>query len=507
MNTNLKKYDAIIVGGGVGGLTVALALSKMGKKIVLFEKNKKIGGNCTSWKLGGYTFDTAVHQLTGMSDHGSCGNILKDLGIFDKLTFKAIDPFLNVIFPDKEYIIPNTVEKQLEFFSEYFPDEHKSIKKFLRKMSNTKNDLYIIQKLLYEKNPSIDRLVKNYVSLGKKLSFPITAIPLFSDLFKNGESIFRRYIKNEKLYSVLTASWPYIGIPPRYASGLMLSVLFISQAIEQTYYPLGSSQRISDVFVDAIKFYGGEIRAATPVKKIIMNKNGAQGVEFEKEAALSKLVICNAPPYHVFSDLIDPMYVSKGLLHTLNNIETSVGPFKVYLGLDYDIAQKGMNYHEYMFYDSYDHEQMYENLKKIKISVLSAYSPTKVDPSLAPKGHSTLILTSMLPWKTNPDWRLHQNEIKNSMISIIEKKIPDIRRHIKVEKIFTPLDLKSFTNSTKGAMYGWANTIKYSLSRRPPQKTKIKNLYLSGQWTQPGTGVTSSIISGWMLSNKLRKRL
>jgi prolycopene isomerase len=93
------------------------------------------------------------------------------------------------------------------------------------------------------------------------------------------------------------------------------------------------------------------------------------------------------------------------------------------------------------------------------------------------------------------------------MINMVERKVPDIRRHIKAEKIFTPQDLKSFTNSTNGAMYGWANTVKHSLSRRLPHQTSIKNLYLAGQWTQPGTGVTSSIISGWMLSNKLKKRL
>ncbi|MGD9201284.1 MAG: NAD(P)/FAD-dependent oxidoreductase, partial [Chitinispirillia bacterium] len=415
MKNRANHYDAIIIGGGVGGLTVALGLSKMGKKVILFEKNKKIGGNCTSWKLGDYTFDTAVHQLTGMSHHGTCGNILKDLGIFDKLSFKAIDPFLNVVFPDKEYCIPNTIEKQERLFSEYFPSERKSIHRILIKLSNTKKDLYIVQKMLYDKNPSIDRMVKNYVSFNKKLTFPFTIIPLYLDLFKNGESIFRRYIKNDKLYSMLTASWPYIGVPPKYASGLMLSTLFISQALEQTYYPIGSSQKIADVFVEAIKEFGGEIREATPVRKILIDENEAQGIVSDNGTASGKAIICNAPAYYVFSELVDPKYLSNGFLHSLQNIETSIGPFKVYLGLDYNIANSGLENHEYLFYESYDHEKIYENFKNAKIDMLSAYSPTKADPSLAPKGHSTLILTTMLPWKTNPDWRSHKNEIKERM--------------------------------------------------------------------------------------------
>jgi phytoene dehydrogenase-like protein len=58
------RYDVIVVGAGVSGLTTALALSKEGKKVLVLEKEDYIGGVCRSYKVEGYTVDTGPHIIT-----------------------------------------------------------------------------------------------------------------------------------------------------------------------------------------------------------------------------------------------------------------------------------------------------------------------------------------------------------------------------------------------------------------------------------------------------------
>ncbi|AKB12259.1 Phytoene dehydrogenase-related protein [Methanosarcina thermophila] len=60
----MKKYDAIIVGAGISGLLAALTLSKHGKKVLVLEKRRYLGGNCNSYMVDGYQVDTGVHAIT-----------------------------------------------------------------------------------------------------------------------------------------------------------------------------------------------------------------------------------------------------------------------------------------------------------------------------------------------------------------------------------------------------------------------------------------------------------
>ena len=73
-----NKYDTIIVGGGIAGLTSAAYLSSEGKKILLIEKNDKCGGLVNSFSHNGFHFEAGVRAL---EDAGIIFPMLKDLGI------------------------------------------------------------------------------------------------------------------------------------------------------------------------------------------------------------------------------------------------------------------------------------------------------------------------------------------------------------------------------------------------------------------------------------------
>ena len=84
-----EHYDVIIVGAGAGGLSVGTSIAQNGQKVLLVEKNDRPGGNCSAKKFGDYTFDLAVHQLTGVGEKGQCGAILRDYGVADKIEFNS----------------------------------------------------------------------------------------------------------------------------------------------------------------------------------------------------------------------------------------------------------------------------------------------------------------------------------------------------------------------------------------------------------------------------------
>ena len=80
------KYNTIIIGGGLAGLTAGATLSKFGKKVLLLEQHFKPGGCATTFKRGDFIVEVGLHEMSGMAEHGAIPQI------FDLLEVnKAID--------------------------------------------------------------------------------------------------------------------------------------------------------------------------------------------------------------------------------------------------------------------------------------------------------------------------------------------------------------------------------------------------------------------------------
>lgn len=68
-----QRYDAIVIGSGIGGMTTAVLMSKAGQKVLVLEQNAQVGGCCHTFNHKGYEFDVGVHYVgqmgTGHIDH------------------------------------------------------------------------------------------------------------------------------------------------------------------------------------------------------------------------------------------------------------------------------------------------------------------------------------------------------------------------------------------------------------------------------------------------------
>ncbi len=92
------------------------------------------------------------------------------------------------------------------------------------------------------------------------------------------------------------------------------------------------------------------------------------------------------------------------------------------------------------------------------------------------------------------------------LISQVEETLlPGLSEAIEVKEIGTPLTNIRYTSNTRGAIYGWDQTLDNTGPRRFPQTTPIKNLYLSGAWTSPGHGYTAVLMSGLQCFGEIMK--
>src|SRR5687768_5468765 len=90
-NSIMKKYDAVIIGSGMGGLACGTIMAKEGYSVCIIEKNKQIGGTLQTYARDKVIFDSGVHYVGGLEKGQNMNQLFKYLGIMDKLKLRKLD--------------------------------------------------------------------------------------------------------------------------------------------------------------------------------------------------------------------------------------------------------------------------------------------------------------------------------------------------------------------------------------------------------------------------------
>jgi len=91
-------YDVLVVGSGIGGLTTAACLAKMGKKVCVLEQHYTAGGFTHSYERNGYEWDVGVHYIGEMGSPNTIGRKLFDYITDGQLEWASLDEHFDRIF-------------------------------------------------------------------------------------------------------------------------------------------------------------------------------------------------------------------------------------------------------------------------------------------------------------------------------------------------------------------------------------------------------------------------
>ena len=71
----MRKYDAVVIGAGNGGLVAAIRLLQGGAKVLLVEKHNLPGGFATSFRRGRFEFEASLHELNDFGTSDNAGDV------------------------------------------------------------------------------------------------------------------------------------------------------------------------------------------------------------------------------------------------------------------------------------------------------------------------------------------------------------------------------------------------------------------------------------------------
>jgi prolycopene isomerase len=154
-------------------------------------------------------------------------------------------------------------------------------------------------------------------------------------------------------------------------------------------------------------------------------------------------------------------------------------------------------------WNSWDSDEAGRGSLKFKIFV-----PTLYEPAMAPPGRHIIIVQKIMDidYGKVRDWSAHKAHVEQYILENLEALMPGFGEKVEVKLSASALTSYRYTYNHQGAMLGWEMSPEQLGARRPGIVSPIKNLYLTGHWTQPGGGITPVIISASQVAKRITER-
>jgi phytoene dehydrogenase-like protein len=520
------KFDVIVVGGGMAGLTSAAFLSKAGLSVLLCEKGESCGGLVNTFERGGFYFDGGIRAT---ENSGALFPMVKKLG----LDIEFVRNRVSLGIEDR--VIRIDSEANLEDYRTLLTDLYPQNKAEIAEITNQIRKIMQYMEVQYGIDNPVFLDIKEDRDYFMKviplwLMKYILTVPKISKMQVPVLEFLERYTKDRPLLDIITQHF-FQETPAFFALSYLKLYL-------DYHYPLGGTGTLVRRLVDFIKDHGGvintttEIIAIEPAQKTITTSGGAsfQYQNLIWAADQKKLY------QSIEQDTISAPLVRSAVAERKELIEDKIGNdsvLTVFLAVNLDPSYFSKIASEHFFYTpsrkgqtaagplprNGDRSTIEAWLEKFfALTTYEISIPVLRDRSMAPAGKSGLIISTLFDYQLtrqikNAGWYLQFKTLcEEYMVKNLDQTIyPGIEKATLQRFSSTPLTMEETASTTDGAIVGWAFTNHpMPAENRLPRimnaiKTPIPDIYQAGQWTYSPAGLPISLITGKMAADKVIK--
>ena len=523
----MNQYDCIIVGSGINALVCAALLSKKGKKVLVLERNDRLGGCIRTDEITapGFIHDvlSSWHPLFVTSP--GYAELKDDLEKYG-LEYCNTDSPTAAVLPDHTaFILKNSREENISA---------------MNALSSGDGDRYGAAMAELEQSLGL-----TFTLLGSELWRGSTLKVFLSALVRMGPFKLAQYFGgglqparawldstfNSSAVSACLAGWPsHAGIgPDAPASALMAQV--IAFTLEMVGCPVvkGGNYNIVRAFQRVIEANGGELQMNADVTRVITQNGRATGVRTRSGTGYSaEKVICSVTPNQLYESLLDPAEVPEAVAAQTRAYRYGNGDMQIHLALSEPPRWRAPGMEKVAItHITTGTDAVSRSINEASRGLLPGEAtivvgqPAALDSSRVPAGKGLLwIQLQECPRRVKGDaageiktpedgaWTEELREAyADRIIERLARYIPNLKDSIIARTVLSPADLEAINvNLVGGDPYGGACSLDQFFLWRPLRSLKnhdtpVKNLYHIGASTHPGPGLGGG--SGYLIANRL----
>ncbi|GAA3961034.1 phytoene desaturase family protein [Pedobacter ginsengiterrae] len=488
-----KKADVTVIGAGFAGLAAAALLAKDGFEVTVLEKNEMAGGRARTWEKDGFIFDM------GPSWYWMPDVFENYFKLFGKTTsdfyeLKRLSPSYRIYFGKDDVLdVPATLDALNSLFETLEPGSSKNLELFLAQ-AKYKYDVGMNE---YVFKPS--HSVMEYFD--PRLAISGIKLQLLGNMRKHVHTLF----KNDKLRKLLEFPVLFLGATPQNTPALY-SLMNYADLVLGTWYPIGGMHKIVSAMKSIAEEQGVNFHFNTEVQKIEVRNHIAEEIVTNKGTFKTNFIVGNADYNHIEQHLLSQN--NRNYSEDYWDKRTMAPSCLLfYIGLNKKLAN--ILHHNLFFDENFDEhaEEIYTEAKWPSKPLFYACCPSITDRQVAPEGCENLFfLIPIAPGLKDSETK--REEYFNLLINRFKDLTGnDISDAILFKRSYAMNDFIEDYHAFKGNAYGLANTLKQTAFLKPKMKSKVKNIFFTGQLTVPGPGVPPAIISGQVVAKEIKKKL
>jgi all-trans-retinol 13,14-reductase len=493
-------WDYVVIGSGMGGMTTAAMLAKLGKKVLVLEQHYVPGGFTHMFRRKGFIWDVGVHAVGEVTHHTMTGRLLSLL-TGGELEWASLGPVYDEFyFPDGFRIgFPDSPEKFREALVSSFPEEEKGIDHYLDEVRNAAvamKSYYVARAVSNRYGPLLENTIARRAQ--KYLDLPTSeAIASFT--------------RDPRLQAVLTAQWGYYGSLPSRAS-FGMHALVVRHFLHGGYYPIGGAKEIARTLLKTVAGAGGWTRVRADVEQILLDGDRAVGVRLiGGEEIRAARVVSACGIQSTVMRLLPDRFREEQWVREVEGLDPAPAHVCVYLGFRGDIRKAGAGSANKWFYETWVSEKDIWSIydPDADSPVLYTSFPSLKDPTHdpGPEQRHTGEIVTFVPWSMFGEWRntpwkdrpgeydALKKRVQDKLLAQFFRHMPELQPMLEYAELSTPISTRHFVRPVMGSIYGLEPTPRRFRTTWLRPRSPIENLFFSGSEVTT-VGVMGAMMGG-----------
>jgi phytoene dehydrogenase-like protein len=502
----MARYDVVVIGAGLGGLTAGAILARAGRKVLVIERSNSVGGAASSYKSGDLFVEGSLHETSDPHDpRDPKHSVLTRAGVIDAVKWIPSGAFYEARGGPlgQPFVMPDNFDAARRALTVRFPEARAGIHQLLGEMERIASAMGTLSR-----GPDAFRNPRETLVALLKL------VPAVRDWrLSLSQKLDRTFGDNEAVKCALAANLSYYHDDPAMLWWIYFAMAQGSYLLSGGRFVQGGSQRLSSALARAIKVAGGDVLVRRVVGRIALDPQGhvctithTARDGSDPQVVQGLRVVSNAAPA-VLAPLM-PQAAAEKLTESYTGRTASVSLFALTLGLSKPPREFGIS--------AYSTQLLPREMKRLSDyaqgATLMADEPGERMPPMSIVDYAAIdsgvpappyVLSIIGPdrlsnWDSSDmdAYRAKRGRWQDAILRYLASFYPDLADGVVASSFNTALSIRQYLNAPDGAVYGFAPTPPRSIwqaAARSP-RTVVPGLYLASAYAGFGgyTGVVQS---------------